>query len=46
MDVELKQAEGNITDMKRYTSSAVYRILETIYADNTTLLADTHRICR
>lgn len=40
MGVELEQAEGDITDMKKYKGSAVCRILETISADDTALLAD------
>ena len=40
MEVELEQAEGDITDMKKYRGSAVCRILETISADDTALLAD------
>ena len=40
MGVELEQAEGDITDVKRYRGSALYRILETIYADDTALLSD------
>ena len=40
MGMELEQDEGDITDMKRYRGSALYRIIETIYADDTALLAD------
>ena len=36
----LEQAEGGITDVKRYRGSALYRILETICTDDTALLAD------
>ena len=38
--VALEQAEGDITEVKRYRDSALYRILEIIYADDTALLAD------
>ena len=40
MGVVLEQAEGDITDVKRYRGSALYWILETICADDTALLAD------
>ena len=42
MGVGLEQAEGDITDVKRYRDSVLYRILEIIYvyADDTALLAD------
>ena len=34
MGAELEQAEGDITDVKRYRGSAVYRILETNHVDD------------
>ena len=40
--MELDVWEGDITNARRFCNPASYRVLDTIYADDTALVADSH----
>ena len=42
MGVELEVQEGDITDARRFRNPVSHRVLDTIYADDTALVADSH----
>ena len=42
MGVELEVQEGNITNSRRFCDPNSHRVLDTIYADDTVLVADSH----
>ena len=42
MGVELEVQEGDITNARRFRNPVSHRVLDTIYADDTALVADSH----
>ena len=42
LGVELEVQEGDITNARRFRNPVSHRVLDTIYADDTALVADSH----
>lgn len=46
MDVEVEVQEGDITNARRFWKPASHRVLDTMYTDDTALVANSQPACR